>query len=154
MALQIGKELLCFTAVDSKVGGNNFHIIDGTHSFFLLLNLHTVEVGNLSLNGFNGFPMVYRLNVPFSLNSKEDSAIKSFVLSLEGASNFHSKENGSLPLIHRILCMSFKLSLPSREVNCIPNRLNAFNTGLCDFDIVGFNAKYKVFCFYKQVITH
>ena len=66
------------------------------------------------------------LNVPFSLNSKEDGAIKSFVLSPEGASHFHSKAKGSLPFILRILCMSFNRSLPSREESCTPSRLKAF----------------------------
>ena len=62
-ALQILQEFFRFTAVGSKVGWNDVHVVSGTNCFFLFLDLTAVQVGNLALYRLNGFHLIHRLNV-------------------------------------------------------------------------------------------
>ena len=62
-ALQIIQNLLGLAAISRKVARNNFHIITRPHSFLLLLDFHTVQVGNFAFDQFDGFQLIYRLHM-------------------------------------------------------------------------------------------
>ena len=56
--LEILQQPLCLAAVGGKVGRDNFHIVAGSYSLFLFLNLHLVEVGDLHLNALDGLRLI------------------------------------------------------------------------------------------------
>lgn len=62
-ALQIIQNLLGLAAISCKVARNNFHIITRPHSFLLLLDFHTVQVGNFAFDKFDSFQLIYRLHM-------------------------------------------------------------------------------------------
>ena len=62
-ALQIVQNLLGLAAISRKVARNNFHIITRPHSFLLLLDFHTVQVGNFAFDQFDSFQLIYRLHM-------------------------------------------------------------------------------------------
>ena len=62
-ALQIVQNLLGLAAISRKVARNNFHIITRPHSFLLLLDFHTVQVGNFAFDKFDSFQLIYRLHM-------------------------------------------------------------------------------------------
>ena len=62
-ALQLLQELFRLRAVGGKVGGDNIHIVAGAHRFFLLLNGHFLQVGDLALNGLDGLHLIHGLDV-------------------------------------------------------------------------------------------
>ena len=53
LALQFFQKRLRIFAIGSKVRRDNVHVIAGTHSLFLFLNLGTVKLGDGSLDGLN-----------------------------------------------------------------------------------------------------
>ena len=61
--MQIIQNLLGLATISCKVARNNFHIITRPHSFLLLLDFHTVQVGNFAFDQFDGFQLVYRLHM-------------------------------------------------------------------------------------------
>ena len=56
--LQVGEKVLCRAAVGGKVGGKNVHIVTAAYRPLLLLYLHGVQVGDLSLDHFDGLVLV------------------------------------------------------------------------------------------------
>ena len=62
-ALQIIQNLLGLAAISCKVARKNFHIITRPHSFLLLLDFHTVQVGNFAFDQFDSFQLIYRLHM-------------------------------------------------------------------------------------------
>ncbi len=61
--MQVLQELLGFTAVGGKVGGNDVHIIAGAHGLFLFLDFHFIEVCDFPFDRLDGFHLIYGLNV-------------------------------------------------------------------------------------------
>ena len=62
-ALKISQQLLCFSTVGSKVRGDDVHVITGTDSFLLFLNLGLVQIGDGSLDGLDGADLIHGLNM-------------------------------------------------------------------------------------------
>ena len=62
-ALQLLQELFRLRAVGGKVGGDNIHIVAGAHRFFLLLNGHLLQIGDLALNGLDCLHLIHGLDV-------------------------------------------------------------------------------------------
>ena len=63
LALQLFQECFCILTVGGKVGRNDVHIVAGTDSLFLFLDLGTVKLRNGSLDGLDRRSLVYRLDV-------------------------------------------------------------------------------------------
>lgn len=61
--LEACQQLLCFGTVGGKVRGNDVHVITGTDSFLLFLNLGLVQIGDGSLNGLDGADLIHGLNM-------------------------------------------------------------------------------------------
>ena len=61
--LEIGQELRRILAERDQVRGQNVGIVPGPHRLALFLHFHFANVGELSLDGLNGFELIYRLNV-------------------------------------------------------------------------------------------
>ena len=57
-ALQFLEQALGFASVSRKVGRDDVHIVSRTHRLFLLLDLHSVEVGDLAFDRFDGLVLV------------------------------------------------------------------------------------------------
>ena len=66
--MQIGQQLFCFRTVGGKIGGNDVHVISGTDSFFLLLNLALVQIGDGALDGLDGADLIHRLHMDVDHN--------------------------------------------------------------------------------------
>lgn len=62
-ALEILQQLFRRTAVGSKVGRQNIHIVAVPDSLFLLLNFHSVKVCDFPLHHFYGFCLLQCLNM-------------------------------------------------------------------------------------------
>ena len=58
-ALQITEDILCLACVGGKVGGDDIHIEPLTHSLFLRVNLHTVNVGDLPFDRFDCLVLIH-----------------------------------------------------------------------------------------------
>ena len=63
LALKLFQECLCILTISGKVRGNDVHIVAGTDSLFLFLDLGTVKLRNGSLDGLDCRSLVYRLDV-------------------------------------------------------------------------------------------
>ena len=63
LTLQFLQQCLCILTVSCQIGRNDVHIVSGTDSFLLFLNLGTIQLRNGVLDGFDCFILVYRLNV-------------------------------------------------------------------------------------------
>ena len=61
--LQIGQQLRRILGKGNEVGGQNLHIVPGPDSLFLFLGLHAANVGDFTLDGFNGLELIHRLNM-------------------------------------------------------------------------------------------
>ena len=61
--LQVLQELLGLIAVSGKVGRDNVHVVSGTDSLFLFLDLAAVQVGDFPLDRLDGLYLVHRLDV-------------------------------------------------------------------------------------------
>ena len=61
--MQIIQNLLGLATISCKVARNNFHIITRPHSFLLLLDFHTIQVGNFAFDKFDSFQLIYRLHM-------------------------------------------------------------------------------------------
>ena len=58
-ALQITEDILCLACVCGKVGGDDIHVEPFTDRLFLCVDLHTVKIGNLSLDGLDRLVLVH-----------------------------------------------------------------------------------------------
>ena len=67
--MQLRQQLFRFPSVGRKVRGQNVHVVAVADGFFLLLNLHCVEVGNFSLYHFDGVALIHRLNMEIDDNA-------------------------------------------------------------------------------------
>ena len=56
--LQIGEQVLRRTAISRQVAGEYVHIVAAAHRPLLFLYLHGVQVGDLSLDHFDGLVLV------------------------------------------------------------------------------------------------
>lgn len=61
--LEVLQQLFGLAAVGSKVAGKNVHIISGTDGLFLLLHLHTVQIGDFPFDRFDGLDLIDGLDV-------------------------------------------------------------------------------------------
>ena len=61
--LEISQELRRVLAERDQVRGQNVGIVPGPHRLALFLHFHFADVGELSLDGLNGFELIHRLNV-------------------------------------------------------------------------------------------
>ena len=66
--MQIGQQLFRFRTIGSKVGGNDVHVISGTDSLFLLLNLALIQIGNGALDGLDGADLIHGLHMDVDQN--------------------------------------------------------------------------------------
>ena len=67
--LQFVQQLFGVLAVSGKVAGQDVHVVPGTDSLFLLLNLHGVKVCDLPLDGFDGLGLVDGLHMEIDENA-------------------------------------------------------------------------------------
>ena len=58
-ALQVPEDVLCFTCVGGNIRGDDIHIEAFPDSSLLGIDLHTVDIGDLPLDGFDGFVLVH-----------------------------------------------------------------------------------------------
>ena len=58
-ALQVAEDILRLARVGRKVGRNDIHIEPFTHRFFLRVDLHTVKVGNFSLDRLDRLVLIH-----------------------------------------------------------------------------------------------
>ena len=63
LALKLFQESLGILTIGGKVRGDDVHVVTGTHSLFLFLDLGTVKLGNGSFDGLDCRSLVYRLDV-------------------------------------------------------------------------------------------
>ena len=66
--MQFVQQLFGILAVGGKVAGEDIHVVPGTDSFFLLLNLHGVKVGNLPFNRLDSLGLVDGLHMEIDEN--------------------------------------------------------------------------------------
>ena len=66
--LQFVQQLFGVLTVGGKVAGEDIHVVPGTHSLFLLLNLHGVKVCYLPFDGFDGLGLVNGLHMEIDEN--------------------------------------------------------------------------------------
>ena len=62
-ALEVREQLFGFGTVGGKVGGNDIHVISGTDSLFLLLDLALIQIGDGALDGFDGADLIHGLHM-------------------------------------------------------------------------------------------
>ena len=62
-ALQVGQQLGGVLGKGDKIGRENIRVISGTGGLALLLHFHLVDVGDFTLDRFNGLDLIHRLNV-------------------------------------------------------------------------------------------
>ena len=67
--LQFVQQLFGVLAVSGKVAGEDIHVVPGTNSFFLLLNLHGIKVSDFSFNRLDGLGLVDGLHMEIDENS-------------------------------------------------------------------------------------
>ena len=67
--LQFVQQLFGVLAVSGKVAGQDVHVVPGTDSLFLLLNLHGVKVCDLPLDGFDGLGLADGLHMEIDENA-------------------------------------------------------------------------------------
>ena len=63
MALQIGQQLLGLVSVGGEVRGNDVHVVAGTDSLLLFVDLGLVQIGDLPLDLLDCLGLIQRLNV-------------------------------------------------------------------------------------------
>ena len=61
--LQVGEKVLCRTSISRQVTGEYVHIVATAHRPLLLLYLHSVQIGDLPLDHFDGLVLVDAPNV-------------------------------------------------------------------------------------------
>ena len=66
--LQFVQQPFGILAVGGKVAGEDIHVVPGTDSHFLLLNLHGIKVCDLPLDGFDGLGLVDGLHMEIDEN--------------------------------------------------------------------------------------
>ena len=66
--LQLVQQLFGVLTVGGKVAGQDFHVVPGTDSLFLLLNLHGIKVCYLPFDGFDGLGLVDGLHMEIDEN--------------------------------------------------------------------------------------
>ena len=66
--LQFVQQLFGVLAVGGKVAGEDVHIVPGTDSLFLFLNLHGIKVGDFSLDGLDSLGLVDGLHMEIDEN--------------------------------------------------------------------------------------
>ena len=62
-ALQVGQQLGGILGKGDEIGRENVRVISGAGSLALLLHFHLVDVGDFTLDRFNGLDLIHRLNV-------------------------------------------------------------------------------------------
>ena len=62
-ALQVGQQLGGILGKGDEIGRENVRVISGAGGLALLLHFHLVNVGDFTLDRFNGLDLVHRLNV-------------------------------------------------------------------------------------------
>ena len=62
-ALQVGQQLGGVLGKGDKIGRENVRVISGAGSLALLLHFHLVDVGDFTLDRFNGLDLIHRLNM-------------------------------------------------------------------------------------------
>ena len=67
-ALKVCQQLLGFCTVGGKIGGNDVHVISGTDSLFLLLDLTLVQIGDGALDGLDGADLIHGLHMDIDHN--------------------------------------------------------------------------------------
>ena len=67
--MQFVQQLFGILAVGGKVAGEYIHVVPGTDSLFLFLNLHGVKVCDFSLDGFDGLGLVNGLHMEIDENA-------------------------------------------------------------------------------------
>ena len=66
--LEILQQTLCLTAEGGEIGRDDVHIVAGADRFFLFLNLHLVEVGDLHLDALDCLRLVNRPDMKIDRN--------------------------------------------------------------------------------------
>ena len=66
--MQFVQQLFGILAVGSKVAGEDIHVIPGTDSLFLFLNLHGIKVCYLPFDGFDSLGLVDGLHMEIDEN--------------------------------------------------------------------------------------
>ena len=66
--MQLVQQLFGVLTVGGKVAGENVHVVPGTDSLFLLLNLHGVKVCDFSLDGLDSLGLVDGLHMEIDEN--------------------------------------------------------------------------------------
>ena len=66
--MQFVQQLFGILAVGGKVAGEDIHVVPGTDSLFLFLNLHSIKVCYLPLDGFYGLGLVNGLHMEIDEN--------------------------------------------------------------------------------------
>ena len=67
--MQFVQQLFGILAVGSKVAGEDIHVVPGTYSLFLLLNLHGIKVSDFSFNRLDGLGLVDGLHMEIDENA-------------------------------------------------------------------------------------
>ena len=67
--MQFVQQLFGILAVGGKVAGQYIHVVPGTNSFFLLLNLHGIKVCDFPFDGFDGLGLVDGLHMEIDENA-------------------------------------------------------------------------------------
>ena len=68
-ALQITEDVLCFTCIGGKVGGDDVHIEPFPRRPLLSVDLHTVQIGDLALDSFDGFILIHAADMDADKNA-------------------------------------------------------------------------------------
>ena len=104
-ALEVCQQLLCFSTVGGKVRGDDVHVITGTDSFLLFLNLGLVQIGDGSLDGLDGADLIHGLNMEIhndvALNVQE--VLQNTVTEFR-SQNLQEADGGKLLAHPEVLC--------------------------------------------------
>ena len=67
--MQFVQQLFGILAVGGKVAGEDIHVVPGTDSLFLFLNLHGIKVSDFSFNRLDGLGLVDGLHMEIDENA-------------------------------------------------------------------------------------
>ena len=68
-AVQITEDVLCFTCIGGNVGGDDVHIEPFPRRPLLSVDLHTVQIGDLALDSFDGFILIHASDMDADKNA-------------------------------------------------------------------------------------
>ena len=66
--MQLVQQLFGVLTVGGKVAGEYIHVVPGTDSLFLFLNLHSIKVCDFPFDGFDGLGLVDGLHMEIDEN--------------------------------------------------------------------------------------